>query len=162
VLADPLRQGLEVGLAGDVELDDRRLARQALGDAGGEARRAPEGGQDDLRALLGGDAGHGVRDRLVGQHAGDEQGLALEQGSRILQVVGEGGLHARGVVQNTPPSGSSSRDASGRSEQSSRAARRGAAGRPPGDHERRRRDAPSTDRSDSGRSSPRGTGRPAG
>ena len=63
---------------GDVELDDGRLLRQPLGDPLAQRQRPPEVGEDEGGALLLGEPGRGEGDRRLGQHAGDQDLLALE------------------------------------------------------------------------------------
>src|SRR5690242_19754013 len=63
---------------GDVELDDRRLLGQPLGDPLAQRQRPPEVGQDDGGALLLRDPRGGERDRGLGQHARDQDLLAVE------------------------------------------------------------------------------------
>ena len=78
LLAQPVGQRGQVLGVGDVELDDRRLLRQPLGDPLAQRQRPPEVGQDDGGALLLRDARRREGDRRLGQHAGDQDRLALE------------------------------------------------------------------------------------
>ena len=59
-------------------------AGQAPRDPLGETHRPPKAGQDDLGARLLGHPSHGVGDRVIGQHAGDEDLLAVEEHRRGL------------------------------------------------------------------------------
>jgi hypothetical protein len=78
VLAQPVGQRRQVLGVGHVELDDRRLLRQPLGDPLAQRERPAVVGQDDGGALLLGDPRHREGDRLLGQHARDEDLLALQ------------------------------------------------------------------------------------
>ena len=63
----------------DVELEHVGLGGQALGHPLGDPHPAAEAGEDDLGALFLGAARDGEGDRLVGQHAGDEQLSSFEE-----------------------------------------------------------------------------------
>jgi hypothetical protein len=78
LLAQPVGERVEVLGVRDVELDDGGLLRQPLGDPLAQRQRATEVGQHDGGALVLGEPGGGERDRRLGQHAGDEDLLALE------------------------------------------------------------------------------------
>ena len=63
----------------DVELEDVGWVGQALGDALGDAHATAETGEDDLGPLTLRALGDGEGDRLLGEDAGDEQALAVEE-----------------------------------------------------------------------------------
>ena len=77
VLADPVRERVQVLGVGDVKLDDRRQLGQPLGDPLDQAE-PPEAGQHDCRALLLRDPGDVEGDRRIGEHAGDQDPLTVQ------------------------------------------------------------------------------------
>ena len=60
------------------------LGGQLPGDPLGQAHGPAERGQDDLRSLLLGAAGHREGDGLIGEDAGDEDALAFQQHAMLL------------------------------------------------------------------------------
>jgi hypothetical protein len=74
---DPLGERGEVCLVRDIELDDRRRLGQALGDAL-DQRHPAEAGQHHRRALLLRHARDRERDRGIGDHARNQQPLAVQ------------------------------------------------------------------------------------
>ena len=68
-----------LGRIGHVELEHVGLGRQLAGRALGERQPAPGAGEDDLGPLLLGQLGHAEGERGVGEDAGDEDALAVEQ-----------------------------------------------------------------------------------
>jgi hypothetical protein len=70
---------VQMARIGDVELQDVGRIRKPLGDALGDAQRAAEAGQHDLRALFLGQPRDAERDRCVVEDTRDEQALAVEQ-----------------------------------------------------------------------------------
>ncbi len=89
VLAHVVGERVEVRLVGDVELDDRCGLGQPPGDDLRDAHRAPERGEHHLGALLLRDARHVEGDRGVGEHAGDEQALAVQKSHVPVPLEGE-------------------------------------------------------------------------
>ena len=65
---------------GDVELQHIRRLRQLASGALGEREATPGAGEDHLRALFLREPRHAERERGVGEHAGDEDPLAIEEG----------------------------------------------------------------------------------
>jgi hypothetical protein len=78
-LLEVAAHGLDVGGVGDVELEDLGDRVQLACRALGEAHRPPEAGEHHLGTLLLGQASHPERQRVVGEHPGDEQLPTIEQ-----------------------------------------------------------------------------------
>jgi hypothetical protein len=78
VLAEPVGERRQVLGVGDVELDDRRLLRQSLGDPLAQRHGPAEVRQDDGGALLLRQARRRVGDRRLGQYARDQDLLAFQ------------------------------------------------------------------------------------
>src|SRR3546814_1791025 len=79
-LADGVSHGDDVVGVGDVELEHLGRLRELAGGALRQREAATGTGEDHLGALLLGDAGHPEREGGVGQDAGDEDALAVEEG----------------------------------------------------------------------------------
>ena len=76
---DGLADADEVLGHGDVELEHLDVAAELAGRARRQAEAPAGAGEDDLGALGLGDPGDGVRQRGVGEHAGDHDVLAVEE-----------------------------------------------------------------------------------
>src|SRR4029079_5332363 len=74
-----LGEGIEVRRVGHVQLDDLRPHRELPRRALGQAHDATERGQHDLGTLLLRDPRHRERDRLVVQHPGHQDALAVDK-----------------------------------------------------------------------------------
>jgi hypothetical protein len=77
-----LPDGVDLGLVVGIHLQDVARVRQPLRHLLGEAHGASEVRQDDLSAVLLRGRRRCEGDRLRGQHAGDQQLLAVEQHGR--------------------------------------------------------------------------------
>ena len=86
--SDGVPQSGHVGRVGDVELEDRRFGRELASGALREPQTPAGAGEDDLGTLLLCELGDPERQRRVGQHAGDEDLLAIEHAtSGLLRFV---------------------------------------------------------------------------
>ena len=79
-LAELVADGGDVRRVGDVELEHVGLGGELAGGALGERQPAPGAGEDHLGALLLREAGDAEREGGVGEDAGDEDALAVEEG----------------------------------------------------------------------------------
>ena len=93
----PMRvaHGLDVGGVGDVELEHVGLGRELAGRALGERQPAAGAGEEHLRPLLLGQPGDAEGEGGVGEHAGDEDALAVEEGHGARDCHRPGGRYPR-------------------------------------------------------------------
>src|SRR3954447_12863732 len=97
----------------DVELPHLWFRRQPAGYALRQAHAAAGAGEDDVGTLLLRDAGGGEGQRVVRQHAGDEDAFAVEQSHITSDRVGNADVTALrsavvriGILGGTGPAGS--------------------------------------------------------
>src|SRR5699024_6248906 len=94
VALETFGQGREIVFVRGVEFDDLRGDRQALGDHLSDLHLTAEAREDDLGSLLLCEAGGGEGDRGLGEHAGDENALSVEDS--------HGGPFFKGVDLSAP------------------------------------------------------------
>ena len=89
---------------GDVDLEHFGLAGKLSGRSLGQ-RQGPTGtGEDDLGPFLLGQLGHGEGQRGIGEHAGDEESLAIEESHCARRLCESRGVHV-GIIGGTGPAG---------------------------------------------------------
>ena len=108
VLAQLIGKGGEVVGVGHVELDDRHGRRQTPGDPARERHGSAERRQDDVRTFLLSKTRHVEGDRLVGEHARDQQALAFEDSHRdvpFLVASATSVAHAQAAIDRDDSTG---------------------------------------------------------
>ncbi len=96
--------GLQLLGRRDVDLEDLGLDGQLAGRAPGQRQGTAGAGEHDLGALLLGQAGHREGQRGVGEDAGDQEPLAVEESHCARRLCEGRGVHV-GILGGTGPAG---------------------------------------------------------